>query len=101
MQDCFRAHPEMYGSELEDDEEYVEAQLREEEGAKAAARGDVSQDEASFSAPSAASGLFHQASSAPKEDTAAAVTPANPMAGDESGDLVTKAVADALEAQKK
>ncbi|RFU30327.1 hypothetical protein B7463_g6029, partial [Scytalidium lignicola] len=27
MQDCFRQHPEMYGSELEDDEEEVEAEL--------------------------------------------------------------------------
>lgn len=27
MQDCFRAHPEMYGSELEDDEDEVEEEL--------------------------------------------------------------------------
>ena len=27
MQDCFRQHPEMYGSELEDDEDAVEEEL--------------------------------------------------------------------------
>lgn len=33
MQDCFRLHPEMYGSELEEDEEEVEREvLRQEEG---------------------------------------------------------------------
>ncbi|KAH8809156.1 hypothetical protein F5884DRAFT_901288 [Xylogone sp. PMI_703] len=31
MQDCFRLHPEMYGSELEDDEEEVEAALHARE----------------------------------------------------------------------
>ncbi|OBT65831.1 hypothetical protein VE03_05438 [Pseudogymnoascus sp. 23342-1-I1] len=38
MQDCFRAHPEMYGSELEDDEEEIEAEIRAQEAAKAEAR---------------------------------------------------------------
>lgn len=38
MQDCFRLHPEMYGSELEDDEDEVEAELRARESA--AASGD-------------------------------------------------------------
>ena len=28
MQDCFRQHPEMYGSELEDDEDELEEELR-------------------------------------------------------------------------
>jgi intermembrane space import and assembly protein 40 len=28
MQDCFRQHPEMYGSELEDDEDEVEEELK-------------------------------------------------------------------------
>jgi mitochondrial intermembrane space import and assembly protein 40 len=31
MQDCFRQHPEMYGSELEDDEDEVEEELRARE----------------------------------------------------------------------
>jgi intermembrane space import and assembly protein 40 len=30
MQDCFRQHPEMYGSELEDDEDELEEELRAE-----------------------------------------------------------------------
>jgi len=35
MQDCFRLHPEMYGSELEDDEDEVEEELRARESAAA------------------------------------------------------------------
>lgn len=38
MQDCFRAHPEMYGAELEDEEEEIEAEIRAQEAAKAEAR---------------------------------------------------------------
>lgn len=38
MQDCFRAHPDMYGAELEDDEEEIEAEIRAQEAAKAEAR---------------------------------------------------------------
>lgn len=34
MQDCFRAHPEMYGSELEDDEDEIEEELRAQEAAR-------------------------------------------------------------------
>ena len=34
MQDCFRQHPEMYASELEDDEDEVEEELRARENAK-------------------------------------------------------------------
>lgn len=33
MQDCFRLHPEMYASELEDDEDEVEEELRAREAA--------------------------------------------------------------------
>lgn len=35
MQDCFRAHPEIYGAELEDDEEDVEEELMAREELKA------------------------------------------------------------------
>ncbi|CAG8949222.1 hypothetical protein HYFRA_00004846 [Hymenoscyphus fraxineus] len=35
MQDCFRAHPEMYGPELEDEEDEVEDELRAREQASA------------------------------------------------------------------
>ncbi|KFY95698.1 hypothetical protein V498_03209 [Pseudogymnoascus sp. VKM F-4517 (FW-2822)] len=38
MQDCFRAHPDMYGAELEDEEEEIEAEIRAQEAAKAEAR---------------------------------------------------------------
>lgn len=36
MQDCFRLHPEMYGSELEDDEDELEDEIRARESAAAA-----------------------------------------------------------------
>ncbi|TVY87905.1 Mitochondrial intermembrane space import and assembly protein 40 [Lachnellula willkommii] len=45
MQDCFRQHPEMYGAELEDDEEEVEEELRTREALP------VPEDEAPQSAP--------------------------------------------------
>lgn len=35
MQDCFRLHPEMYASELDDDEDDVEEELRAREAADA------------------------------------------------------------------
>ncbi|KFX89495.1 hypothetical protein V490_06981 [Pseudogymnoascus sp. VKM F-3557] len=43
MQDCFRAHPDMYGAELEDDEEELEAEIRAQEAAKAEEREGVAQ----------------------------------------------------------
>ncbi|KAH8593442.1 hypothetical protein B0O99DRAFT_742797 [Bisporella sp. PMI_857] len=36
MQDCFRQHPEMYASELDEDEDEIEEELRERERAKSA-----------------------------------------------------------------
>ena len=36
MQDCFRQHPEMYGSELEDDEDDVEEELHARDGTQPA-----------------------------------------------------------------
>lgn len=35
MQDCFRAHPEMYGSELEEDEDDLEEEIRAQEAQRA------------------------------------------------------------------
>lgn len=43
MQDCFRLHPEMYGSELEDDEDELEDEIRARES------GDATGDEPSKS----------------------------------------------------
>lgn len=39
MQDCFRQHPEMYGSELEDDEDEVEEAIREQQAQRAQDNG--------------------------------------------------------------
>lgn len=45
MQDCFRQHPEMYGSELEDDEEEVEEAIREQQAQRAQADAPSSTEE--------------------------------------------------------
>ncbi|RAL61178.1 hypothetical protein DID88_010257 [Monilinia fructigena] len=47
MQDCFRAHPEMYASELEDDEAEVEEELRAREAAKGSDEGSLEQSKSS------------------------------------------------------
>ncbi|KAB8297622.1 hypothetical protein EYC80_001430 [Monilinia laxa] len=47
MQDCFRAHPEMYASELEDDEAEVEEELRAREAAKGSDEGSSEQSKSS------------------------------------------------------
>ena len=39
MQDCFRQHPEMYGEELAEDEDDVEAELHAREEAQASSGG--------------------------------------------------------------
>lgn len=70
MQECFRQHPEMYASELEDDE--VEEEIRAQEDAKAASRGDVSNEEATFVAESAASEESQLPSSAPHAEATTA-----------------------------
>ena len=80
MQDCFRQHPEMYASELEDDE--VEDEIRAQDDAKAAAGSDSSQEETSFVAGSAASEESQLPSSAPSVDATTV------------GDLLTKSDAD-------
>lgn len=40
MQDCFRAHPEMYASELENEEDEIEEELRAREAANGSEEGD-------------------------------------------------------------
>lgn len=63
MQDCFRQHPEMYGSELEDDEDEVEEELL--------ARDNGSPNQ--FEEPSSATGLapVAQKTTEPSEPKAA------------------------------
>jgi intermembrane space import and assembly protein 40 len=42
MQDCFRLHPELYGSELEDDEDEIEDELLARENASSSKSGTAS-----------------------------------------------------------
>ncbi|KAI9733804.1 MAG: Oxidoreductase [Claussenomyces sp. TS43310] len=70
MQDCFRQHPEMYGSELEDDEDELEEEIRSE----------VAEKES-------------QKDQGHRDATSPSQKPEN--AGDEGGDLVPRALHDA------
>lgn len=54
MQDCFREHPEMYGSELEDDEDELEEELRAETTARST-EGETVESSASKTSPVPAS----------------------------------------------
>jgi intermembrane space import and assembly protein 40 len=103
MQDCFRQHPEMYGSELEDDEDEVEEDLRAREGAQASGEA---KDAPSAQSPESSSPEAHQQAApqpSEKKENAPAVHrdsrhtepgTAQP-AGDEGEELVPKAVHDA------
>lgn len=90
MQDCFRAHPDMYGSELEDDEAELEAEIQAQEAAKAEARkGD---------APAAGSETKKEALEASKKE---AETPAHPEASDVVEKVVPRTAHDATDATPK
>jgi intermembrane space import and assembly protein 40 len=100
MQDCFRQHPEMYGSELEDDDEEVEEELRAREAAPAGdAPPQPTADPVPEVAKEAAPGPAKPAQKAPAEDPhrdSTATTAQNAQkSGDEGGELVPKAAHDA------
>jgi len=80
----------MYGSELEDEEDEIEAEINAQEAAKAAERGDAVPETAASARGEEAFGR----SSEPKETKAASI-PEKPLEGDESGELVPKATLDA------
>jgi intermembrane space import and assembly protein 40 len=61
MQDCFRQHPEMYGSELADDEDEVEEELRADAAAEEAERP-------AESAPSAETAASQAVKSSPQNE---------------------------------
>ncbi|KAF8856347.1 hypothetical protein BDZ45DRAFT_654261 [Acephala macrosclerotiorum] len=107
MQDCFRQHPEMYGSELEDDEEEVEQEIRaqqaEKEGDAPVTPPATSKEmielipkpatDATEAAPEAA------APEKPVEeahrDSTAMTSEGAQTAGDEGGELLPKSIHDA------
>jgi mitochondrial intermembrane space import and assembly protein 40 len=100
MQDCFRQHPEMYGSELEDEEDEIEEEILAQENAKASSEESTKPTFESAPEPSkdALSPPAQEKAAAPNtsdgenQDTAAAETR---KTGHESGDLVPKASYDA------
>jgi len=92
MQDCFRQHPEMYGSELEDDEEELEEELRAQEVAKTSEKPltpEVSAEPSKL--PPEGSKPVKRESV--QENTKLSVGELN--GGDEGGNLVPKEVHDA------
>jgi intermembrane space import and assembly protein 40 len=95
MQDCFRLHPEMYGSELEDDEDELEDEIRAQESAKAS--GETSAKSTPESAPPTAeasptpSEEEKAVSEAPHRDSQSTTVAETQKAGDEGGELVPKA----------
>ena len=100
MQDCFRQHPEMYGSELEDDEDELEEELHAREGAPA---GNAPSKPAADLVPQAAKEAAPEPATptkkAPAEDShrdSTATTAENAQkAADEGDELVPKAAHDA------
>lgn len=100
MQDCFRQHPEMYGSELEDDEEEVEEELRARESAPESSDAPVrSSSESSTQVPteiaSKPTEVKTEASPEPHRDSKSATADTAQKLGDEGGELLPKAVHDA------
>jgi intermembrane space import and assembly protein 40 len=101
MQDCFRQHPEMYGSELEDDEEEVEDELRARESAPAP------KDTPEYAEPSAklqteailqpSDSKIDQTKPIEEEhrDSRSTTAEKAQKLGDEGGELLPKAVHDA------
>jgi intermembrane space import and assembly protein 40 len=97
MQDCFRAHPEMYGSELEDDEDDVEEELQEREHAA------KSEQESPSPAPEIAAtksipqhtNTDKKPNEEPQRTIISAVGDSKPQSSDEAAELVPKAAFDA------
>lgn len=94
MQDCFRAHPEMYGSELEDDEDELEEEVRGEMAARdqeLASQQDDTPPTSSKDAPSQES-VPPQDTPVEKTSESAVTTPAPETKnnGDEGGELIPK-----------
>ena len=103
MQDCFRAHPETYGSELEDDEDEVEQELLARETAQPAKETPV--EESASKAASAPSTESKSETQKPeyKEETehhrdSQHTAPGTAQAkGDEGGELLPKSIHDATQ----
>jgi len=103
MQDCFRQHPEMYGSELEDDEDEVEEEIRARQSAKDedAAAATATPKESTESGPKPATEATPEPTEIKKSveeshrDSSATTLESAQKGGDEGGELLPKAAHDA------
>ena len=99
MQDCFRLHPEMYASELEDDEDEVEEELRARDAAPAGEESKISSSESakvtkpeqSTATPAAERKPVEQ----PHRDSSSTIAENIEKVGDEGEELLPKVVRDA------
>jgi len=87
MQDCFRRHPEMYGSELEDDEDELEDEIRAQEAGKSQSAPAETQTRAPEPAENT------QEAEASHRDARSSQNPST--TGDEGGELIPKDMHDA------
>jgi mitochondrial intermembrane space import and assembly protein 40 len=91
MQDCFRQHPDMYGSELEDDEDELEEELRAEDSPGSSdASGDMTT--AVKGQPQPSQPAAQKGSKPAMENSKSSTKPTK--AGDEGGELIPKAAHD-------
>ncbi|KAF4615636.1 hypothetical protein G7Y89_g15270 [Cudoniella acicularis] len=97
MQDCFRQHPEMYGAELEDDEDEVEEELRAREQASSSGETVPQSETQSVPEPTkeATPVVGKKDVAAPHQDSKETTASEAQKAGDEGGELLPKAVHDA------
>jgi len=99
MQDCFRLHPEMYASELEDDEDEVEEELRAREAVSARDESPVPSSESAKVAEPSQSDTIPAAESKsveqPHRDSSSTTAINTQKTEDEGDELLPKAVHDA------
>ncbi|KAE8451731.1 hypothetical protein EG329_003188 [Mollisiaceae sp. DMI_Dod_QoI] len=103
MQDCFRLHPEMYGSELEDDEDEVEEEIRAQQSAKDgdAPTATATPKQSTEAEPKPATEATSQPAETKKpaeeshRDSSATSSESAQKGGDEGGELLPKAAHDA------
>ncbi|OBT47089.1 hypothetical protein VE00_03119 [Pseudogymnoascus sp. WSF 3629] len=102
MQDCFRAHPDMYGAELEDDEEELEAEIRAQEAAKAEAReGEAAAAESQDNKLTPMKEAQDVKAALKEKAEEKTPEPAHPEAGDAVEKVLPKTAYDATDAEAK
>lgn len=98
MQDCFREHPEMYGSELEGDEEEVEEELRSRDSIKESGEApakSTAQNTSNAETGSATAASTPKPAEEAHRDSRSTTAEKAQTLGDEGGELVPRAAHDA------